>query len=996
MAVASIAVIALYFGSTIPVSLLPPVNIPRITVSISAPDKTARIIENTMTRPVRNQLMQMGNLTHIESASRNGSAFITIHLQHGTNTDLSFIEANEKIDQVMNLLPREMEWPRVVKSTLSDIPVFSLAVAPKDAKLADPIEVSEFAEKVIKRRLELLPEIAFVDLHGISSPEILLTPYSEKMTALGIREDILAQELQNQSIEIGNVMIRDGQYQYNIELGAGLVTRYDLEQMHIGLDGQIYRLRDLAEITYKAREPRSSYIWEDENAVILSVRKRDHANHFVLNEKMEVLLEDFKDSYSLLDFHIHNNQSTLLEVSYQNLRTSLMFGILFSSLVLFLFFREWRLPVLIIITVPLGLLVSLLGFFLAGISINIISLAGLILGIGLMIDNAIIIIDNIRQHASFGLKDEEHFITGTLEVVRPLISSAMTTCSVFLPLILISGVAGALFYDQALSITIALTSSLLVSYLVLPVLSRLVLKSPGALVESKDHALFRWHHRLLHFVIRYRYWALCVFAGLTASAIYLFKSLNTGAFPALTTDAIEMHIDWNENIDIRESELRIKALRRASQAWCDQFSAVIGEKQFLLTDGESGINEVDLYARLKNADDYENTRLNISTWMHEQYPKALFDISPVRNTFDHIFGQEKAPLIAFIQPVGQYEIPPPDEMKEVVGVIQKVHPSFQPPPLDTYLEIWIRSDLLTIYQVDYTTLIHKIKALFNALEVSKLRSSDRFIPVVMGLNAGTDLQGLLEGQYVRNKSGEWIPVRNLVEIRKNAYYKEIRSTITGEAFIVPFDKYDPTIETQLKQDLSAGGRFNVFFEGQYYENLELIRQLTTIFFIVILLLFLILAAQFESFRQPLIVLLIVPVSVAGALASLYWSFQTLNTVSMVGIIVMTGIIVNDAILKIDMINKNLEKNMEMIPSILNASKRRMQPIIMTSLTTILAFTPVLFTKGLGAEIQTPLAIAIIGGLTVGTFSSLIFIPVLYLFFSGKRDMDAPIESNREI
>ncbi len=977
MVVASIAVLALYFGSSIPVSLLPSIDIPRISVSISAPDKTARIIENTITRPVRNQLIQMGNLHHIESTTRNGSAFIEVQLRHGTHTDLSFIEANEKIDQVMNLLPREVERPRVVKSTLSDVPVFYLAVVPKDIHLVDKMELSEFAEKVVKRRLEQMHEIAFVDLHGLSAPEILLTPHPDKMTALGIDEEVIARELKNQSVDIGNVMIRDGQYQYNIELGAGLVTRYDLEQLHIGIHQQVYRLKDLADITVRAKEPRGSYLWNDKPGVLLSVRKRDDANNFVLKEKMTELVRDLQENHTLVDFHLHNDQSAILEVSYQNLRTSLLYGIFFSGLVLFLFFREWRLPVLIIITVPLGLLVALLGFYMAGISINIISLAGLILGIGLMIDNAIIIIDNIRQHATFSLQTDEHYVTGTQEVIRPLISSAMTTCSVFLPLILISGVAGALFYDQALSITIALTASLLISFLVLPVLARLVLQKTGKTVADRHRMLHRWHQQWIRNILKYRLAIGILFLLLTVSGYFLFQVIRTAAFPAITTEALEMQIDWNENIDIRENEKRLTSLLEVVGDAIDQFSIVVGEKQFLLVSEESGINEAELYARLTDASMFEPVRRNIMDWMSTQYPRASFDVYPVKNTFDHIFGQEKAALIAYIQPVGQYEIPPMDEMDEVIAFVSDLYPDYRPPPEDTYLEIWIHTGLLETYQVEYSQLINRIKALFNALEVTQLRSSDRFIPIVLGLNAGTDLFNLLENQHVRNKEGELIPIRHLMEVKKSAYYKEIHSTLSGEAFTVHFDEYRQDIADRLKNFLASGGRFSVYFEGQYFENKALLGQLTSIFLIVILLLYLILAAQFESLIQPLIVLLIVPVSVVGAMATLHITGQTLNTVSMVGIIVMTGIIVNDAILKIDMINKNLGKNMDMHSAIINASERRMRPIIMTSLTTILAFAPVLFTTGMGAEIQTPLAIAIIGGLVTGTLSSLVFIPVLY-------------------
>lgn len=984
MVVCTVVVLALFFGRSIPISLLPSVSIPRITVSISSPDKTARIIENTITRPVRNQLMQMGHLEYMESTSRNGSAFIELQLSHGTNTDLSFIEANEKIDQAMNLLPRDVSRPRVVKSTLTDVPIFYIAVVPRDVRQVDPLELSEFAEKVIKRRLEQLQEIAFVDLHGLSVPEILVSPKMDKLLSLGINEEQLAQQIRNHNIDLGNIMIRDGQYQYNIELGAGLISLSDLEQVYITVHNQIYQLKDLADITVRPSERRSGYLWDEKPGVLLSIRKREDANNFTLKEKVEVLLADMHENYPLVDLQVHNDQSAILELSYQNLRTSLLYGILFSGMVLFLFFREWRLPVLIIFTVPLGLLVSLLGFYLAGISINIISLAGLILGIGLMIDNAIIIIDNIRQHAVLQTKKDENYISGTVEVIRPLISSAMTTCSVFLPLILISGVAGALFYDQAISITIALTSSLLVSFFVLPVIARLLLRKTVNQKSMHKGVLHRLHTSLVLKILHYYKLIFVIFLLLSAGGYFIYRVLNVEAFPAITADGMEVHIDWNENIDVRENENRIANLYRKVSPYISQMSSIIGEKQFLLIDEETGINEAEIYARLDSPDHFNAAKNSVNAWINEHHHQAQFTVFPVKNTFDYIFGQEKAPLIAHIQPIGKIEIPPLDQISDVVDQVRNVFPGFKTPPQDEYLEITIKTDILETYGLEYQALVNKIKALFNSFEVSKLRSSDRFIPIILGIDAGQDLYSILHDQSVQNKNGEYIPLHLLVNVRKISYYKEIKSTITGESFPVHFPDYNPGYMTHLKSSLTREGRYHLFFEGQHFENEKLLKQLTSIFLIVLVLLYLILAAQFESFVQPLIVLLIVPVSAMGALGLLYLTGQTLNTVSMVGIIVMAGIIVNDAILKIDMINKNLAASMDLDKSILVASERRLQPIIMTSLTTILAFMPVLFTSGMGAEIQTPLALAIIGGLIVGTLSSLVFIPVLFLVMRGSR------------
>ena len=474
--------------------MLPDIAIPKITISVSAPNKTARVIENTITRPLRNQLIQVNNLEDLNSTSRNGSSYIEIILRQGTNTDLSFIETNEKVDQAMNLLPRDLNRPRVVKSNVSDIPVFYLNIVPKDENQTTDLERSDFAEKVIKRRLEQLDEIAFVDIHGQSFPQVTVAPKETILQSMGITIDVLMQAIRNNNIDIGNVQIKDGQYQYSVEIKNRLERIEDIMDLTLQIQGQIYSIKDLADVSLVPLPERGAYGYNDKKGIILSVRKKDIANNFDLKKSFDETIEDIRETYPLLNFNIINDQTTILEVSYKNLRTSLLYGILFSSLILFLFFREWRLPLLIIVTVPLSLLLSVWIFYLAGISINIISLSGLILGVGLMIDNAIIIIDNIREEEKIHTQDDA-IVIGTLGVFRPLLSSAMTTCSVFLPLILISGIAGSLFYDQALSITIALSASLLVSTVVLPVLVKLVFRNQKKKTVQSSEG--KNHHRLI-------------------------------------------------------------------------------------------------------------------------------------------------------------------------------------------------------------------------------------------------------------------------------------------------------------------------------------------------------------------------------------------------------------------------------------------------------------------------------------------------------------------
>lgn len=278
------------------------------------------------------------------------------------------------------------------------------------------------------------------------------------------------------------------------------------------------------------------------------------------------------------------------------------------------------------------------------------------------------------------------------------------------------------------------------------------------------------------------------------------------------------------------------------------------------------------------------------------------------------------------------------------------------------------------YNLSFEEVRSQLLVLFNQKSISDIRGENKSIPIILGVDRNEDLDNILRTEFVRNRAGRMIPFVELVQVTEAKDYKYIHSNAAGEYIKIPIIQYYEGIEQDLRERIKD---YTISFEGAVYNNIALVRQLSVILVIVFLLLFLILAAQFESLVQPILILIDVPLSLMGGLLMLWIFGASLNLVSMVGLIVTAGIIVNDAILKVDMINKNRAAGMDMDEAIIEASSRRLRPIVMTSLTTILAFMPVLFSSGLGAELQTPMALTIIGGLVIGTISSLIFLPVLY-------------------
>lgn len=972
--VVGLLVLGAVCATIIPISLLPETAIPQLAVQLNYTGAAASELDKTIVAPIRNQLLQVNSLKDLESETRDGQANISLTFDFGTNTDLAFIEVNEKIDQIASYLPRDMERPSVLKASVTDIPVFYLSVVPKN-ETNDPLALSTFTRTILKRRIEQLPQVAFVDISGFAEAQISVLPKVQQLQRLGLSVGDVANILKENNLDLGSVLVQDGQYQYNVRFRFEVKTKEDIADIYFRHDGQVLQLKDIADVQLEAQTRRGLYLFNDQEAIVLAIRKQADAQLFDLKEAFEELLVSLEADYPDLAFQVSNDQSKLLTVSIENLRTSLLYGIAFAVLFMFFFFRSWKAPLLIAFAIPVSLLLALIGFYLLNISINIISLSGLILGVGLMIDNSIIVIENIQQYRDKGFDQLDACAQGANEVIRPLISSALTTCSVFLPLIFLSGLAGELFYDQAVSITIALLASLLVAYILLPTLLYLFHTSSKQTSSSKN-APFNFYTRSVDFVLRFRWLFLLFFFGLIGSSYLFFRQLPQASFPPLSRTAFALSIDWNEPISLEENRKRIEAILQKVKD-IEFANSFIGEQQFLLTSEQQSINQAEVLLFL------EENKIDL---LHElqrkfikQYSTATFQIEPLKNIFDEVFGSDQAPVVMHIQLANSNELPQPKDLSPIVQILKRQGLDVPLPPMKQGYEISIQRDKILHYEIGYETIEQKLRALFNDYNIGTLKTSNVYMPIVIG-EAYDDLYTKIEAAKIENRQGSLLPLSQFVQLKAVQNYKTITATKGGTAINLDIpteeDGYVPNMQRLLKNV----HKLSVSFSGQLIEDQKTIRSLTLILGVSLLLLYLILAAQFESLTQPFIVMLTVPVGLFGSMLFLWFFQQSINIISIIGVIVMSGIVVNDAILKVDMMNRSI-KNYNLIEAIHEAGKRRLKPIIMTSLTTIFALVPILFASGLGAELQRPLAYAVIGGLILGTISSLYFVPILYFLFT---------------
>jgi multidrug efflux pump subunit AcrB len=985
----------------LPVSLMPDIDIPEITVAISRPDVSARELENTVVSVLRRNLLQVPGLDKIESESRNGSALIRLSFKFGNDINLAFMEVNEKVDGAMNNLPNDLERPRIIKASATDIPVFFLNITLADEQAGDEkfIELSEFAETVIKKRIEQLPEVGMADITGQIKREIYISPDEKKMRSLAITDDDITQAVKLNNINIGSILVKDGKYLYNLEFSSYLKELDDVRYIYIKAGSRILQIKDVAQVGIRQERPRGVYYSDGTRAISLAIIKESTAKMASLEAKMTEMLDIFRRDYPQMEFEILQDQTRLLDYSISNLRQSLLAGGILAFLLMFFFLKDGKSPLIIGFSIPATLVISLLFFYLAGLSINIISLAGLILGIGMMIDNSIVVIENITQWIDRGLSLFEACIKGTNEVITPLISSVLVTCAVFIPLIFLSGISGALFYDQAIAIVIGQGVSLLVGITLLPTIYYLLYKNgkEGRLTKlvkkiSLKHIEEKYEGGM-NFFFRFRRTALVLFGLIILVMIWFFVTMEKEKFPAVRQDELVMSVDWNENIDLGENLKRTREMIEPSGDLALQTNLFIGEQQFLFNrDYDQSYTQSKVYIKAKDFRLRKVIENNSHEFINRNYPGALINIEAQQNIFERIFSASETPLVVEVSLVKEKEVPPVDRMMSIVDEMRGRWPDagISPPQLEDKILMKIDPERLLLYDVEPMTLYNTLKTSLNQNNIGELRASYELLPIVLS-DKEKQISDIISTDFVLNKAGLSIPVNQVVKVERVHDYKTIKGGMNGEYVPVNMNlrTNKPGIVTaEIKNMVTSDQDMSVNFSGALITGQKLFRELTIVLIVALLLLYFILAAQFESLTQPFIVLLEIPIDIAGALLLVKLWGGTINIMTMIGLIVMSGVIINDSILKVDTINNLRAEGLGLKEAIYTGGSRRLKPIIMVAMASLISTAPILLSQGIGSELQRPMALALIGGMSLGTLVSLFFIPLAYWYIYRRQEKKA--------
>lgn len=1013
MAFLAFVIIGVVTYFAIPVSLLPSIDIPRITVRITADNTSARELENTATSHVRRQLQQVSGLQDIHSETRDGSATIKMDFEYGVDIDLAFIAVNEKIDAAMNSLPRDMQRPKAIKASATDIPVLyiNMTLAGDQSGEEEFLSMAQVAENSVRRRIEQLPEVAMVDITGVPSRILRVIPDKSRTEAAGITPEMIETALQSANFTPGSMTVREGYYEYNVNVANQLRTPEDVAAIYLQHGGRIIRLGDIAEVKVVEPSPQGMSEYEGKRAVTLAVIKQNEENIDKMKDSLSGIISSFKETYPEYEFSVSRNQTDLLDYTISNLVQNLVLGLILVFLITALFMGDVRTPFVIGLSIVVALILTFLLFYLFKVSLNVVSLSGLILAVGMMIDNSVIVTENITQWRQRGLHVADACDKGASEMITPLLSSSLTTVAVFVPLIFMSGIAGAIFTDQAFSISAGLAMSYIVGIMLLPVLYKIFFTRRGKKGEKTgvkerewketkrmDRIMERIYNHGVDFVFSHKIIFLVLTAAIIPLCWVMFMEMKAERMPRLDHVETMARIEWNENITAEENARRIREIVAMCGEGMIENSAAVGVQDYMLDDGSDlSQSDSEVYMRAGSNDEVENLKVRFDGIIKERYPLAKVEFFPPDNIFEKIFSSSEPDVEVHLTHKEKGKGSDPEAYAEIKGQLAD-----NGAEATTSLALREQTDLIadnsrmTLYNVDLSTVDNAIRGAFKDEGITTLRSFSEYLPVVV-TSGGETMESTLANTMIETrrdgtKEPGRISLANLVKTRRSYDFSEIHAGKQGEYLPLTYDgvRNPEEIVSVVESTVRDSDGWEAEISGAFFSNSEMMKEMALILLVSVVLMYFILCAQFESFVQPLIVLLEIPLDVAFALITLWVCGHTLNLMSAIGIIVTCGIVVNDSILKLDAINTLRAGGMPLLQAIHTGGSRRLRPIVMTSLTTILAMVPLLFTNDMGSQLQRPLAIAMIGSMVVGTIVSVFIIPLIYWLIYKKNDKETAI------
>nr|WP_309101217.1 efflux RND transporter permease subunit [Fredinandcohnia onubensis] len=980
----------------IPLKLIPEINPPVGVVVANYFGASPNEVSEKVTKPLEQSLSTLSGLKTMSSTSQEGAALILLQFSWTTSIDDIENDILSRINQTQ--ITDDAEAPRFLKFDPSQFPIIQLSLSME----GDEKGLQELAEG-LTTDLNKVEGVANVNLSGVVTEEIKVELNQEQLEEYALTQADIVNILRANSVSLpGNTIESEGR-ELTTRVISTLESVEDLEELSITIDpllGEEVVLGDLAEINIVPESQKTITRANMEPAMLVSVLQESDANTAQVSKAFQSELEKklSQEKYKNVQAEVLFDQGDYVKIAIGNITSTLLLGGLFAMIVLFFFLRSVKSPLIIGIAIPYSVIVTFVLMYFSDFSLNILTLGGLALGIGMLVDNSIVVIENIYRHLSMGKEPKQAAADATKEIGTAIIASTLTTVAVFLPVVFITGLIGELFTEFAVTIAFSLFASLVVALTVVPMLASRFLKRPNENLEKKRQSSggMRLLENATRWSLRHRFIVLLLTIVLFAASIFGLFRVGTEFIPKSDEGFFTINLKLKNGTPLDETQKIVGEIEKKleKEADVDVFVSLIGSTQEKSFRGGGSLNEAEIYVKMVGFEERERstfefvdeTKSKIESPVIKLHPEAKvrFNLQSssgsTPNTLQfHVKDTDKNRLNKAVSRLSEALF----DLKDVTEVSTDVSKTIEELQITIDKEKAFEEGLAPL-QIAST--VNDVTRGTRALQLTD--EDNQIYPV--NVSYDRDFTNNIEGLgnlLLKTQATTFVPLKEVANIEVGEGPLTVRRIDQQHA--VQFTvKYVTTMNLgaiskkvdEVVTDLELSDETDIVYSGDKELLDSSIDQMVLAFVLALTLIYIVMAAQFESLKYPFVIMFTVPLMVIGVAIGLYLTNTLIGITAIIGIIVLAGIVVNNAIVIVDYINKKKEEGMGSHEAIVVAVKDRTRPVMMTATTTILGLLPLAFGIGEGSEINQPMGITVIGGLISSTLLTLFIIPIVYSLF----------------
>jgi hydrophobe/amphiphile efflux-1 (HAE1) family protein len=984
----------------------PAIDPPIITVSTSYTGANPDLVESQITEPLEKNINGIPGIRTISSTSSLGSSYITIEFNLGIDLEAAASDVRDKVGQAIRNLPLDIDAPPVVtKSDANSDFILILAVQSRTKSL---MELSDYADNVLQQQLQTIDQVSSVNVFGDKSYSMRIWLDQDKMNAYGIAYNDISSAMTNENVELPPGKIYGNNTELTIKTLGRLTTEKDFRDVILREDSTgIVRIGDVARVELGPEAPEQSWKYNGVNAVGLAIIPQPGANNIAIADEFNRRLAEIKKSNkSDLEFNVLIDNTKTIRQSLSEVKETLLISFSLVVLVIFFFFRSWLIALRPLIDIPISLIATFFIMYIAGFTINILTLLGIVLATGLVVDDGIVVTENIFRKLEQGFPIRKAALEGSKEIFFAVISTSLTLAVVFMPVVFLQGFVGRLFREFGVVLAAAVLISSFVSLTITPVLNVYLTSKKsghGWFYEKTEPFFTGMEHgylRLLKGFMKIR-WAAWVLIGVCAAMIWLILgSMQSEIAPLEDRSSIRFLVTLPEGSSFNYTE-----------SVTDQIASFlydsVPERDFVFARTPAGTNLNTSQPRIGLTDPRSRSRSQNQIANDLQDKLARFNdarIFPIQEQTIAVGSSSKTSLpVQFV--LQNQDL---DKLKQVMPAFLDaarkdktfanvdVNLKFNKP------ELQVSVDRMKIKDLGLSTndVISAMQSAFSGGRLAYFIMNGYQYYVIAQVERGDRNEPAdISKTYVRNKNGDNISLDAVVHIENSSspstlyHFNRYKAATISASLAEGKTIGDGIVAMQAIGNKMLDASFQTALAGSSRDYSESSSNIVFAFGLALVLIYLVLAAQFESFLDPFTIMLTVPLAVAGALLSLWLFHQTLNIFSEIGMIMLIGLVTKNGILIVEFTNQKRERGMPRMEAVVEAASQRLRPILMTSLATSLGALPIALSLGAAATSRVPLGIVVVGGILFSLILTLFVIPAVYTFISSKHKSQHVTEVN---